>query len=48
MRLLEFYFSPQITPNLRGTADSLRGGVCIPGSKGLGLSPTNVRVQVRG
>ena len=41
MRLLGFYFSMQITPKPRRAAGSVRGGVCTPGSSGLGLSPTN-------
>ena len=43
MRLLGFYFSMQITPKPRRAAGSVRGGVCTPGSSGLGLSPESGR-----
>ena len=42
VRLLEFYFSVQITAEPRRTAASTRGGVCTPGSSSFGLSPTNM------
>ena len=40
--LVEFYFQMQTTPKPRRAAGSVRGGVCTPGPRGLGLSPTNM------